>query len=87
MRATDAPEAAVAAAQLDENCQVFHPMELWDSTDLDPFETVTASGQPVWPDRDPVHLSAAAYAEIAASLMDADAPGMQRPAKRPYSRA
>jgi len=82
VRATDAAEAAVAGAQLDENCQLFNPMDLWDMTDLDPFETVTDGGRPVWSDSDPVHLSADAYAEIAAGLMTADAPCMERPAKR-----
>jgi len=83
-RASEAVEMAASVAGPPELIyRIFNPMDIWNGTDSNTPEAATSDGSPVWLDYDPVHLTSAAYLDIARSLIGMeDDSELRRPTKR-----
>ena len=83
-RAMDMASQALVACGGASGADSIGILEIFNGSDLDLHEVRTTTGEPLWTDTDPVHLSRQAYDEVADAVRalagDAD-PG--RPRKRP----
>ena len=51
------------------DCIVFNPTDSFPDVDRDMASLLSSAGMPIWQESDPVHLTNAAYGDIAASLV------------------
>ena len=51
------------------DCIVFNPTDSFPDVDGDMASLLSSAGMPIWQESDPVHLTNAAYGDIAASLV------------------
>jgi len=82
-RAMEMAEQAVTACEAASSASVIGIQEVFSCADLDLSEVKTAGGEPIWMDTDPVHLSHAAYRELADWIINNQSGGLgERPRKR-----
>jgi len=69
-RAGDMADLATSASSAMAHCTRFNILELFGGADSDLSEAKTTGGQSIWQATDPVHLSPAAYGELASTMQD-----------------
>jgi hypothetical protein len=82
-RAAELAEQAIAGCPAASNVGTLGIQEVFNGADLDLHEVRTSGGEPIWSDIDPVHLTRAAYVEMAESVSGANDAPDARPRKRP----
>ena len=84
-RAGDMADLATSASSAMSHCTRLNILELFCGADSDLSEAKTAGGLPIWQASDPVHLSPAAYSELATTVQEMLHPGADK--ARPQKRA
>ena len=74
-RAGDMADLATSASSAMAHCTRLNILELFGGADSDLSEAKTTGGQSIWQASDPIHLSPAAYSELAAAMQDMLRPG------------